>query len=313
MQPNLKGIKVRAGDYAENQLAEVMDSAQLVGDIVTHWLRHGERRRTICFATSVAHSVHIKDEFVKAGVRAEHVDGTTPTQQRDEILQRLEQGDLELVTNCMILTEGWDQPSVSCAILARPTKSMGLYRQMVGRVIRACDGKRDAIILDHAGAVYHHGFVETPMEWTLEPDEKAKLRLSESLRKNKPSDRVVECVKCHAMRTAGEPCGHCGYYPQRRGTPLEVINGDLAKLERNGKLTPHQYTKADKDAWFAQLIAIGEGRGYKPGWAAHQYKRKFGTWPAWGAKVTPQAPTTEVLNYVKYRKIAYAKATGWRR
>jgi superfamily II DNA or RNA helicase len=313
-QPDLKGIQVRGGDFAENELAARVDTAQLVGDIVTHWQRHGERRRTVCFATSVAHSIHIRDEFQKAGVKAEHIDGSTPTKQRDETLQRLEQGELELVTNCMILVEGWDQPSVSCCILARPTKSMGLYRQMVGRVIRACDGKHDAIILDHAGAVFLHGFVETPMEWTLEPDQKAKLSLTESLRKNKPSDRVCECVKCHAMRTAGLPCPHCGYYPQRRGTPLEVIDGDLAKLERNGRLTPHRYTDADKASWLAQLTAIRERMGHSPGWIAHTYKSKFGVWPSpYGVKVAPQTPTTEVENYVLSRKIAYAKATGWRR
>ena len=74
----------------------------------------------------------------------------------------------------MVLTEGWDMPEVGCCILARPTKKMGLYRQMIGRVLRPSDGKPDAIILDHSGAVFRHGFVEDPVNWTLDPDRKAE-------------------------------------------------------------------------------------------------------------------------------------------
>ena len=107
-------------------------------------------------------------------MKAEHVDGATPKDERDEILKRLSRGDLELVTNCMVLTEGWDQPDVACCVLARPTKSIGLYRQMAGRVIRPAPGKTDALILDHAGAVFQHGFVEDPVIWTLDPDTKAE-------------------------------------------------------------------------------------------------------------------------------------------
>jgi superfamily II DNA or RNA helicase len=120
-----------------------MDQAKLVGDIVNHWLRLAERRKTVVFATSVGHSIHLRDEFIRAGVRAEHIDGTTPKDERDEILARLSRGEIALVTNCMVLTEGWDQPDVSCCVLARPTKSMGLFRQMA-----AAPGKDYALILD---------------------------------------------------------------------------------------------------------------------------------------------------------------------
>ena len=136
VDPDLKGVRTVAGDYNEKQLAERMDRPQLVGDIVAHWFRFGERRKTVCFATSVGHSVHIRDEFVRAGVRAEHVDGTTPKLERDATLGRLASGEIELVTNCAVLSEGWNQPAISCCILARPTKQMGLFRQMIGRVLR---------------------------------------------------------------------------------------------------------------------------------------------------------------------------------
>jgi superfamily II DNA or RNA helicase len=81
-----------------------------------------------------------------------YLDGETPIEARAEILARLASGETEVVINCMVLTEGWDMPAVGCAILARPTRQMGLYRQMIGRVLRPSDGKPDAIILDHSGA-----------------------------------------------------------------------------------------------------------------------------------------------------------------
>ena len=83
VDPDLRGVETRHGDYVELQLAVRMDRADLVGDIVSHWHKYGERRKTVCFAVSVAHSLHIRNEFIKSGVRAEHVDGSTPKAERD--------------------------------------------------------------------------------------------------------------------------------------------------------------------------------------------------------------------------------------
>ena len=160
--PGLEGVRVRKGDYLEGELAEVMDLPKLVGDVVTHWHRLGENRKTVVFATGVEHSIHIRDEFRRSGVWCEHIDGTTPKEERREILERLSEGKVQIVANCMVLTEGWDQPDVACVILARPTKHMGLYRQMVGRVLRPAEGKTDALVLDHAGATLEHGFCRRP-------------------------------------------------------------------------------------------------------------------------------------------------------
>src|SRR5512132_1794746 len=117
--------------------------------------------------STVSHSVHLRDEFIKSGVRAEHIDGSTPKAERDASLARLASGDIELISNWMVLTEGWNLPEVGCCILARPTKKMGLFRQMIGRVLRPAAGKADAIVLDHSGAVFRHGFVEDEVCWTL--------------------------------------------------------------------------------------------------------------------------------------------------
>src|SRR4030095_11191457 len=102
-----------------------MDTAKWVGDVATHWFRHVVRRKTVIFATSVAHSVHLRDEFRKLGALAEHIDGSTLKDERDAILTKLARGEIEIVTNCQVLTEGFDCPDVGCIVLARPTRSLG--------------------------------------------------------------------------------------------------------------------------------------------------------------------------------------------
>ena len=93
----------------------------------------------------------------------------------------------------MVLTEGWDMPDCGCLILARPTKKMGLYRQMVGRVLRPADGKPDAIVLDHSGAVFRHGFVEDHVEWTLDPDKRSASAVHSKRLAAGHASRILEC------------------------------------------------------------------------------------------------------------------------
>jgi superfamily II DNA or RNA helicase len=102
----------------------------------------------------VPHSKHIAERFNDVGIKVEHLDAQTPKADRNEILARLASGETQGVTNVGILTEGFDCPDVGCVILARPTKSFGLYRQMCGRGLRPAAGKTDVIILDHSGAIY---------------------------------------------------------------------------------------------------------------------------------------------------------------
>src|SRR5262249_15184047 len=195
VDPDLRGVRTQQGDYVVGQLERRMNTDDLVGDVVEHWLKYGERRRTVCFAVGVEHSVHIRNEFVQAGVRAEHLDGSTSVAEREAILARLASGETEIVTNCMVLTEGWAMPAVGCGILARPTTQMGLYSQMVGRVLRPADGKPDAVILDHSGAVYRHGLPEDHVEWTLAVDRRA-VNPAQVKRDRGEAPKLHECPSC---------------------------------------------------------------------------------------------------------------------
>jgi superfamily II DNA or RNA helicase len=162
-----------------------------------------------------------------AGVRAEHLDGTTPIVEREAILSRLASGETEVVSNCMVLTEGWDMPAVGCLILARPTKQMGLYRQMIGRVLRPADGKTNAITLDHSGAVYRHGLPEDHVEWTLDVDRRAE-NPAQAARKHGEEPCPRECPSCQTVMTI-PPCLHCGWQPAlRRGRDVDFLMASWA-------------------------------------------------------------------------------------
>ncbi len=306
-RPDLRGVRVQAGDYVEGELARRMDTGRLVGDIVEHWHKLAERRRTVVFASGVAHSVHLRDEFLAAGVRAEHLDGSTPTAERDAILARLAAGETEVVTNCQVLTEGWDQPEVSCLVLARPTRHMGLYRQMIGRGLRPAPGKRDCIVLDHAGAVFEHGFVEDRVDWVLDADQRSTSPAHRARAEGREPALAV-CPQCSAVRIGGGPCAACGWRPTPKPVRVETANGELARVDALTRAAKPQPIGADEKRRFhAELAWIALERGYQPGFVSAKYREKFGHWPP-NRNVEPIEPSDATRSWVRSRIIAYAKA-----
>jgi ribosomal protein L32 len=299
-------VKVARGDYHEGQLAERMNTDKLVGDIVTHWHRHAQGRPTVVFASGVKHSVHLKDEFCRAGVIAEHIDGSTRIAERDDILAGLASGKVDVVCNAMVLTEGWDCPVVSCVVLARPTKSLGLFRQMAGRVLRPHEpsGKVDAIILDHAGGVFTHGFVEDDVTWTLTENRRAENKQHKA-RQAGHMPGLVDCKECGAARLQDRPCPACGWRPRPGAEWAEVTDGDLVPVDRKG-VRKKVWSPAERRRFHSQLMYIARESGYQDGWTKHKYFEKFGQWPRGFTEATP--PDPETRSWVKSRQIAYAKA-----
>jgi superfamily II DNA or RNA helicase len=303
-RPDLKGVQVERGEYVESQLADRMNTAPLVGDIVSHWHRLGERRRTVVFTVNVAHSVHIRDEFRRSGVLAEHLDGTTPLEERKRILTGLAAGTVDIVCNCAVLMEGWDRPEVSCLVLARPTRSLGLYRQMVGRVLRPADGKSDALILDHSGAVFTHGFPDDEITWALHADRRAENTAHRARGQHSHAPALTTCPECSAVRFEGKPCPACGWHVVKKPKPVEVADGELGEVARDRTI---RAPDLDRLAFHRQLAWIARERGYKPGWIAYKYREKFGDWPR-VRSVEPIAPEAATRAWVRSRQIAFAKS-----
>lgn len=303
--PDLSGVATRRGiggeiDYAETQLAEAIDTPQLVGDVVEHWQRLAAGKQTVCFATSIPHSKHVVEAFRTAGVLAEHIDYHADDDTRADILGRFDRGEFQVLSNVGLLAEGWDCPSTECMILARPTKSLTRFVQMVGRVLRPADGKTRALLLDHSGTTVRLGFPTDDLP--LELDD-GRANTSGSKRQERRKSEPKPCPSCKYVRPAGvHVCPACGFAPERRND-VEVAAGELQRIERPSK---RPATRDAKQHTYSQLLHIAKHRGYSDGWAAHQYRAMFGVWPRSLAEVTA-TPTTELLKWVKSRQIRFAK------
>ena len=150
--PDLSRIKMLAGDYTPGALAAVMSDGTLIGNAVEHWLKYASGQPTIAFGVSVAHSKLIELRFIEAGIPAAHIDGKSSDDDRRAAIEGLRTGAILVLCNCGLISEGVDLPLLGAVIMLRPTRSLALYLQMVGRALRPGIGKR-AIILDHAGNV----------------------------------------------------------------------------------------------------------------------------------------------------------------
>jgi DNA repair protein RadD len=157
-KPDLKGVRTVNGDYENRALGEVMNTTILVGDVYLNWARIAGGLQTIVFAVNVKHSKALCREFQRNGVKAAHLDANSSDEEREQVLQKLFQKKIQVVFNVGLYTEGFDYPGAECIVLARPTKSMGLYRQMAGRGLRTHPGKKECIIIDHGGCVDLAGF-----------------------------------------------------------------------------------------------------------------------------------------------------------
>jgi superfamily II DNA or RNA helicase len=256
-------------EYTAAQLSSAMDRNELVGDIVEHWKRIAPGRRTVCYAATIDHSRHIVARFAAAGIAAEHVDGNTPPDERAAILDRLRTGETLIVSNVDIITEGYDLPSLSCAILARPTVSLTKALQMIGRIMRPTAGKSDAIVLDHAACTIRHGLPSEPRVWSLEGREQRRA-----------DSGVRVCSYCFAVSRAKVRCDQCGEaFPveHRTNTIKRERRGDLIRAAARAKAA--RTSEADKVRIFHELRAVGQRKNYKPGWAYWQFRLKFGEGP----------------------------------
>ncbi len=263
--PDLSRVKVRGGDYDERDLANAVDHRQLVGNIVEHWRKHADGVRTVVFAVSVAHSRHVVERFREAGIPADHLDGAMSTHDRDAVLARLERGEITVLANCAVLIEGWDMPSVKCAILARPTKSTGLYLQQAGRILRPYQGQ-PAVILDHAGCVLEHGLPQMDREFTLKSRKKTKGP------REPTTPKAKACPSCQCvLPPLARACPACGHefavdveaaLPEETADELQVATED--DVQR---------------ALWDRLCAEQRAKGYKPGWVYFTYRSRFGEPP----------------------------------
>ena len=303
-EPDMTGIKTSKNafgeiDWSDADIGRAVDKPQLVGDIVTHWLKLSNGLPTVCFAANIAHSMHIVESFRAVGVAAEHIDCYTDEDERAAILARIESGETTIISNVGILTEGWDFPACRTMILARPTKSLIRYIQMIGRVLRPHPSKVKALVLDHSGTVQRLGFPTDDLP--LELDD-GKPKAAEKQKKEEALPK--KCPECHHIKPAKVAiCPKCGFQASRAASGLEAIDGDLVLIEKGQK----KATMQDKQAMYSELLSVARAKGYSDGWIAHKYKSKFGVWPRGMDEVCTE-PSGSTLSWLLSQQIRFAKS-----
>lgn len=295
---DLRGVRMSGGDYKSEELARAVDKGELVGNIVDHWKKYGNDARTFCFAVNVAHSKHLAERFVTAGIAARHVDGNTETNERDDALAALRAGDAKVLCNCDVFTEGTDVPSVKTIILARPTRSVRLYLQQVGRGARPYEDE-PFVVLDHAGCCRPadeggFGLPQIVRSWSLKG-----LPKKEAGARQKPTK---DCPQCYAMVSiAARTCIGCGFvFPIVETTdPPQEAEGELVRLNDPGasKPKPELTDKEEKAlAHWNQIVAAWEEMNAERdreglalragGWCMNQWRNETGrTWAPKGSKI----------------------------
>lgn len=256
---DLAAVNSRAGDFARGELAEAVDKPTITGDACRHYMRLAPGKQAIAFCVSVEHSRHVEAQFRSLGIAAQHIDGAENRHRRRDIFKRFAAGGITVLTNCDLVSEGLDVPAVEAAILLRPTQSLVLYLQQVGRALRPQPGKT-AIILDHAGNIARHGLPDDDRQWMLAGRAKGERR------KTEPDIAVAQCPKCFACHAPAPRCPACGHVYESHAREIDAVDGALEEVDVEVFRAQRRRAQGRAQS-LAELEAIARERGYNPGWA----------------------------------------------
>lgn len=206
-EPDLTSAKLQAGDYKKADIAKAMNVPVLIGDAIDEYKVKAKGKRALVFCAGVEASQELVRRFNKAGIKAAHVDGTTPVTERDAAIAGMASGKIKVLSNVEVFTEGFDLPAIDAVILMRPTKSLALFLQMIGRGLRKTAGKDGAIIFDHAGLWLDHGWPDADMQWSLE----GGARRAQIAAAKAGGGRLRRCPECNEVRVERVEVCSCGY------------------------------------------------------------------------------------------------------
>jgi superfamily II DNA or RNA helicase len=270
-QINLEGLHLRGGDFVAGELAE--RAGVVTGDAVREYTIRAAHRPALAYACTVDHAESIAAVFRAAGYRAACVHGRLPPAERDALIDGLATGAIEVLASCDLISEGLDVPSVGAVILLRPTKSLVLHCQQIGRGLRPAPGKEYLCVLDHARNSITHGLAEMERLWTLDGVPKRN--------GHAPGWRCVACGRLNSLDTyccdecrAARPIGVGGgrRVPELvAGHLYEMEPGDAARIIDASGITRMSYRRfLSRPRTEAELTAYAEARGYKRGWVWHR-------------------------------------------
>ena len=264
-------LKTTAGDYNQAELEKLVRKTLLVGDVIETWKKYAPKRRTVLFAVSVDHSKELASAFQSAGIRAAHLDGETPMPKRLSILAEFASGNILVLCQHSIVTEGVDIPLIEAIQFTRPTKSLTIWFQAIGRSLRPAPGKTHAVIIDHTDTHLNLPWPDNEMEWSLDPV---------SL---KPGPGVLQCSNCHhVFRPIGlerernlATCPACQTRFVFVNKPIDKKGVESLEIL---EIIPAEFAEVIIEYNFLKLTLVQRiineqlERGYQKGWVFHKLK-----------------------------------------
>jgi superfamily II DNA or RNA helicase len=223
---DMADAKISGGDYRREDAEAAVDKPRITGDAVEHYRKLCPGKPAVAFCASIKHAEHVAEQFRLSGFRAATLDGTLTDHDRRERVRDLGNGRLHVLSSCEIINEGFDLPIVTAAILLRPTASLGLHLQQIGRVLRPAPGKEHAIILDHVGNVHRHGLAEEMRDWSLDG---AKARKAKK-KADEPEVKFRQCPSCYSCHAPAPKCPECSHVYEIKHREIEQVAGELVEL-----------------------------------------------------------------------------------
>ena len=199
-QPDLSKISVRGGEYVNKELSDLMDDEKLIKDTVASMMEYGQdRKKWLIFCSSIKHAESVSRTLRQQGIASECVHSKLSEEDRKQNLELFNKGALRAICNVDVLTTGFNEPAIDMVVLLRPTKSLGLHIQMIGRGSRLHESKKDCLVLDYAGNIAEHGPIDMPHIRSKKKGEAVKY-----------THKV--CVACEeAIPINAKECPECGY------------------------------------------------------------------------------------------------------
>lgn len=308
-QANMAGAATAGGEWTDRAAEE--RGMDIIGDVVTEYIKFGEGRKSICFGSTIKHCEEIARQFNEAGIPAKVFCSTTTADERKEILDEYHKpgSHWRVLVSVEALAKGFDVPDVECILDCRPfRKSLSSFIQMIGRGLRSSTGKMDCILLDFSGNIirFKKDFEEIYFNGLAELDSGEKLD-KQIRREDDEEKKDSACPRCK-YQPFFKRCMSCGFEIVVKAL-VEHLPGEMREI-MIGK------TKLADDSrhLYEQFVSYVRQHG-KPetakGRAAHLYKDILGSWPpsTWGFDSVPTVPiTAAVRNKIAQKKIAYAKA-----
>lgn len=260
------GLHTRAGDFVANESEALLDKPAITGCAVSHYERLAPGLPALAFCVSVKHAQNVAEQFRTRGHSAMSLDGKTARDVRRGVVADFRRGAIKILASADLFSEGFDVPGVHVGLMLRPTQSLGLYCQQVGRVLRPAEGKTHALILDHCSNTQRFGLPNEPRQWILQGED----------RKRKPSTTAVKvCPACFcALPPRMSKCDQCGHQFEAAPRTVEERDGELTEITAEEIARRRERREQGRAQTYEQLLEIERRKQYRPGWARHVYEAR---------------------------------------